>query len=220
MSFTMSSPGAGPSRPPKKPHPDTSSDEIVVIDSLPAGLSATNTPTRSRSKSQTPKAGGAARVAKVGKTVSRPTRAPRRQKSDTVEHSTKTGLGSLSARKGKAKSEEVLVEDTDEEEDSPVFVRESLATRLAEKYTFKSSSSSKSTTPSVKNGSPSTKPEVPPLVLVPPLSLTAPPVPPWLGKTSILLQLPTCVVCKVRWKKSDSGAARWVGCRSLLSAIS
>ncbi|WVR04436.1 hypothetical protein IAU60_001439 [Kwoniella sp. DSM 27419] len=47
------------------------------------------------------------------------------------------------------------------------------------------------------------------LPLLPDLALEPAPVPPWLGKTAVLLQLPACVVCKVRFKKSDSGAGRW-----------
>jgi hypothetical protein len=39
-------------------------------------------------------------------------------------------------------------------------------------------------------------------------------VPDWLGKTAVLLQLKCCVVCKRQWKKSESGAARWVGLSS------
>ncbi|WWD22061.1 hypothetical protein CI109_106549 [Kwoniella shandongensis] len=49
----------------------------------------------------------------------------------------------------------------------------------------------------------------PPLPLLPDLALEPLPVPNWLGKTAVLLQLPGCAVCKVRFKKSDSGAARW-----------
>ncbi|WVF70068.1 hypothetical protein IAT40_004855 [Kwoniella sp. CBS 6097] len=49
----------------------------------------------------------------------------------------------------------------------------------------------------------------PALPLLPDLSLEPAPVPTWLGKTAVLLQLPACAVCKVRFKKTESGAARW-----------
>ncbi|WRT65015.1 uncharacterized protein IL334_001956 [Kwoniella shivajii] len=49
----------------------------------------------------------------------------------------------------------------------------------------------------------------PALPLLPDLALEPLPVPAWLGKTAILLQLNCCAVCKVRFKKTDSGAARW-----------
>ncbi|WVQ97826.1 hypothetical protein IAU59_004941 [Kwoniella sp. CBS 9459] len=48
-----------------------------------------------------------------------------------------------------------------------------------------------------------------PLPLLPDLALEPAPVPTWLGKTAVLLQLPACAVCKVRFKKTESGAARW-----------
>lgn len=129
----------------------------------------------------------------------------------------------------------ILVEgstDEDEDEDEPVFVGKS----LARKYTFKSGSIVKSDTSSSSSivvtdevkpraklkpkGKPKLedqkdpKPQPPPLPLVTPVeNVRAPPVPAWLGKTSILLQIPYCVVCKVRWKK-ENGAARWVSRQS------
>ncbi|WVQ84009.1 hypothetical protein IAT38_006154 [Cryptococcus sp. DSM 104549] len=45
--------------------------------------------------------------------------------------------------------------------------------------------------------------------LFPDLGLEPEPVPAWLGKTAVLLQLQACAVCKVRWKGKESGAARW-----------
>ncbi|RXK42253.1 hypothetical protein M231_00612 [Tremella mesenterica] len=50
-----------------------------------------------------------------------------------------------------------------------------------------------------------------PLVLKQPMNIPkdAPPPPAWLGKTSVLLRLPECVVCHRRFNKTDSGAARW-----------
>ncbi len=112
--------------------------------------------------------------------------------------------------RGKGKARAVLEADDDE----PIFVGSSLATRLADKYSFKSSF------PSIS------PPDLPvPLKDTPPprLPLVAPrsppkqpvPIPSWLGRTAVLLQLPDCVVCRKRWKKSDSGAARWVSCLRL-----
>nr|AAV28735.1 BSP1p [Cryptococcus gattii] len=45
--------------------------------------------------------------------------------------------------------------------------------------------------------------------LLPDLSLESEPVPEWLGRTSVLLQLQACPVCKVRWKQRESGISRW-----------
>nr|AEG78590.1 BSP1 [Cryptococcus gattii] len=45
--------------------------------------------------------------------------------------------------------------------------------------------------------------------LLPDLSLESEPVPEWLGRTSVLLQLQACPVCKVRWKERESGITRW-----------
>ncbi|WWC87234.1 uncharacterized protein L201_002122 [Kwoniella dendrophila CBS 6074] len=49
----------------------------------------------------------------------------------------------------------------------------------------------------------------PSLPLLPDLALTPLPIPDWLGRTAILIPLNNCVVCKVRFKKTDSGAAKW-----------
>nr|XP_019047449.1 hypothetical protein I302_04062 [Kwoniella bestiolae CBS 10118]OCF26379.1 hypothetical protein I302_04062 [Kwoniella bestiolae CBS 10118] len=49
----------------------------------------------------------------------------------------------------------------------------------------------------------------PSLPLLPDLALAPLPVPDWLGRTAILLPLDKCVVCKIRFKKTDSGAAKW-----------
>ncbi|WWD00320.1 hypothetical protein V866_007231 [Kwoniella sp. B9012] len=49
----------------------------------------------------------------------------------------------------------------------------------------------------------------PSLPLLPDLALAPLPVPDWLGRTAILLPLDNCVVCKIRFKKTDSGAAKW-----------
>ncbi|OWT39675.1 hypothetical protein C362_02165 [Cryptococcus neoformans Bt1] len=41
------------------------------------------------------------------------------------------------------------------------------------------------------------------------LGLEPEPVPEWLGRTSVLLQLQACPICKVKWKRKESGIARW-----------
>jgi hypothetical protein len=114
-------------------------------------------------------------------------------------------------------------DSTDEEdEDDPVFV--GIASKLAKKYTFKSTSSNSVSSassgssngitaiPSLDTGQEEKpKPKITPVVLHPPPSPPgkAPAIPAWLGKSSVLLQIPYCVVCKIRWKK-ENGAARWV----------
>lgn len=101
----------------------------------------------------------------------------------------------------------------DDEEDEPVFVGSSLATRLADRYIYKVLSDSSSSSPSSPLLRTTPLPPVPPpLPLVAPVSPPKNPIPilPWLGRTAVLLQLPDCVVCRKRWKKSESGAGRWV----------
>ncbi len=100
----------------------------------------------------------------------------------------------------------------DEDDDEPVFVGSTVATDLAEKYSYKLSSSSYSSPLSPPKRKASPTPAPPPLPLFAPVSPPKKPiaVPVWLGRTAVLLQLPDCVVCRKRWKKSDSGAARWV----------
>jgi len=127
----------------------------------------------------------------------------------------------LEKEKGKAKgkgkeAETILVEDSTDE-DEPVFV--GVASKLAKKYSFKSISSASTTSsigvtpvPQPDTGQAIEKSKPPPLVLHPPLSPPgkAPSIPGWLGKSSILLQIPECVVCKIKWRKKENGAARWV----------
>lgn len=47
-------------------------------------------------------------------------------------------------------------------------------------------------------------------VLLPPRDDPPLPVPEWLGRTSVLLRLNDCPVCRRHLKKSDAGPARWV----------
>lgn len=107
-----------------------------------------------------------------------------------------------------------MLVDESTDEDEPVFV--GVANQLAKKYNFNSASSISSTSTGiiVVHDTAQTeidKPKPPPLILHPPLSPQGKPptIPAWLGKSSILLQIPYCVVCKLRWKK-ENGAARWV----------
>ncbi|KAL8634473.1 MAG: hypothetical protein Q9228_007932 [Teloschistes exilis] len=106
---------------------------------------------------------------------------------------------------------------SDTDDDEPVFLGGKIARRLAEKYSYVSSSSDSSNDMAskplavAKREKKESKSKPPPLPLLPSLPARPPlPVPPWLGKASILNQLSTCVVCKVPFKKTDSGAARWV----------
>lgn len=48
--------------------------------------------------------------------------------------------------------------------------------------------------------------------LLPPRDDPAPPVPEWLGRTSVLLRLRDCPVCRRTFKKAEAGPARWVSC--------
>jgi hypothetical protein len=158
----------------------------------------------------------------------RPQRIPRKAATRSTSISkpkpTKKAAGSEKEKeKGKGKTkgkgeeiETILVEDSTDE-DEPIFV--GVASKLAEKYTLKSisSHSTTSSTGIIPIAQPDTgqvieKPKPPPLILHPPLSPPgkAPSIPAWLGKSSILLQIPNCVVCKIRWQKKENGAARWV----------
>jgi hypothetical protein len=139
------------------------------------------------------------------------------------------------------------LEDTDDDKDDdnndgdePVFLHETIAKRLADKYTYRSSSSSSIGSSSLVDlSAPTSRARAKPKRSTPAtatamatmrtkatasstprasLSLAQPPSPPrepvpvpdWLGKTAVLLQLKCCVICRKQWKKSDSGAARWV----------
>ncbi|KAK8846749.1 hypothetical protein IAR55_005836 [Kwoniella newhampshirensis] len=84
---------------------------------------------------------------------------------------------------------------------SPIGGREQTVKPKYSRDRSKSTAPSSSTTTAITT--------IPPLPLLPDLALGPLPVPRWLGKTAVLLQLPCCAVCKVRFKKSDSGAARW-----------
>jgi hypothetical protein len=129
------------------------------------------------------------------------------------------------------------LEDTDDDKDDdnndgdePVFLHETIAKRLADKYTYRSSSSSSIGSSSLvdlsaptsrarakpKRSTPATATAMATMrtkatLAQPPSPPREPvPVPDWLGKTAVLLQLKCCVICRKQWKKSDSGAARWV----------
>jgi hypothetical protein len=212
----MDQPEAGPSRPqrPALIHLG-SSDEVIEVEATKA-VPRPKRITRTKAPSTTTISGT--------KKTRKSTRAP-----STV----------VAKSKGKGKAKEaaddtILVGDsTDEEdEDEPIFV--GIASKLAQKYTFKSASSNSisSASSASSNGitpipppvlAPTTpdtgqddkpKLKITPVVLLPPPSPPgkAPTIPTWLGKSSVLLQIPNCVVCKIRWKK-ENGAARWVSLR-------
>jgi hypothetical protein len=181
----MDQPEAGPSRPqrPALIHLG-SSDEVIEVEATKA-VPRPKRITRTKAPSTTTISG----TTKTRKS----TRAP-----STV----------VAKSKGKGKAKEaaddtILVGDsTDEEdEDEPIFV--GIASKLAQKYTFKSASSNSISSASSASSNGITP--IPPPVL-------APTIPTWLGKSSVLLQIPNCVVCKIRWKK-ENGAARWVSLR-------
>jgi hypothetical protein len=183
---------AGPSRPtPPKLH-HSSSDEPQIIE----------TTTTSRRPQRIPR--------KVSGRPTPPVK-PRAAKKATLEKGKAKGKGK---EKEKEKEVDVVLVEDSTDEDEPVFV--GVASKLAKKYNFKSASFISSTSTGIvvvpDTGPEIDKPKPPPLILHPPLSPQGKPptIPAWLGKSSILLQIPYCVVCKLRWKK-ENGAARWVG---------
>lgn len=110
------------------------------------------------------------------------------------------------------------------EEDDIVFVRENKARELASRFTFQpdaprsrrlgpTSSTTTAPTPaaSFASGSSSSSSLIAtpfnPILATPREPL---PVPDWLPRTAILKELPKCVLCQREFKKSESGAARWV----------
>jgi len=180
---------AGPSRPTPPRLQHSSSDEPQIIETTTTSLRPQRIP---------------------GKVSGRavPPVKPRAAKKTTLEKGKAKGRG-----KGKEKEVDVVLVDDSTDEDEPVFV--GVASKLAKKYNFKSASSISSTSTGIivvpDTGPEIDKPTPRPLILHPPLSPQgkAPSIPAWLGKSSILLQIPYCVVCKLRWKK-ENGAARWV----------
>jgi hypothetical protein len=191
----MDHPEAGPSRRTPVPLQHNSSDELQIIEPTTTNLRPRRIPRKPAERSSTIKA------------VNPKARATARK------------ISGSDKGKGKAKAtgeiETILVEESTDE-DEPVFV--GIASKLAKKYTFKSVSSGSSTSssnslpiPTPLDTGQDDKPKPAPLILHPPPSPPgkAPAIPAWLGKSSVLLQIPYCVVCKIRWKK-ENGAARWV----------
>jgi hypothetical protein len=191
----MDHPEAGPSRRTPVPLQHNSFDELQIIEPTTTSLRPRRIPRRPAERSSTIKA------------VKPKARATARKTSGSDKG------------KGKAKAtgeiETILVEESTDE-DEPVFV--GIASKLAKKYTFKSVSSGSSTSssnslpiPTPLDTGQDDEPKPAPLILHPPPypPEKAPAIPAWLGKSSVLLQIPYCVVCKIRWKK-ENGAARWV----------
>lgn len=235
----MSAPEAGPSRSPRpavgQPEHD-SSDEIeeVPLSSRKRAAAKAKRPVKSKTgtavegESQdltTPAAQPAPRSRRIPRTTATSTRT-------TVRSTTAVGPTTKTKLKGKEKSADrddtILVEESTDE-DEPMFVGASIAKKLSSKYTFQPNSVSKSNSSLSSSSSSSIvitsvnskqkpivvedeKPQPPPLPLLAPLEpAKPPPVPAWLGRTAVLLQIPYCVVCRVRWKKEkENGAARWV----------
>lgn len=222
----MDPPEAGPSR---TPGPTIQLDNGSSDDIEEVPLSKTRT-TKGKSRAK-PKANPAAVAEDVSpaQPVARSRRIPRTAttraaaRSTTVARST-ANLNSKGKGKQVDKDETILVQESTDE-DEPMFVGESIAKKLASKFTFQSTTTSKSNSSLSSSSSSSVvvvgvkdrpivvedeKPQPPPLPLLAPLDpVKAPPVPAWLGRTAVLLQIPYCVVCRVRWKR-ENGAARWV----------
>lgn len=135
-----------------------------------------------------------------------------------------------------SRSKTLVISDNDDDE--PEFIGPVLG-GLAEKYRFKEVSSStaagKLSRPTKEMSRPSSKSNAKrksdavsaPTVktrgksdslskqpgshtLLPDIGLEPDSVPKWLGRTSVLLQLQACPICKVRWKGKESGIARAV----------
>lgn len=188
----MDQPEAGPSRQTPPPLTHSSSDDLQIIEPTAASRRPQRIPRKAATRS-------------ASITKAKPTKK----------------AAALKKEKGKSKGkgkevETILVEDSTDE-DEPVFV--GVASKLAKKYSFKSTSSGSITSstnvvppPKLDTGQDNDKPKPPPLVLHPPLLPPgkAPSIPGWLGKSSVLLQIPECVVCKIKWRKKENGAARWV----------
>jgi hypothetical protein len=195
----MDQPEAGPSRRSPPVLQRSSSDDLKIIEPTPASRRPQRIPRKAATRSTS---------------ITKPKTT---KKAAGSEKEKEKGKGKT---KGKGKEiETILVEDSTDE-DEPIFV--GVASKLAEKYTFKSisSASTTSSTGIIPISHPDTgqvieKPKPPPLILHPPLSPPGKPpsIPAWLGKSSILLQIPNCVVCKIRWQKKENGAARWVSFR-------
>ncbi|ORX34397.1 hypothetical protein BD324DRAFT_657762 [Kockovaella imperatae] len=118
----------------------------------------------------------------------------------------------ISPKKGKT----VAAPIADGSDDEPIFLGGTAATNLANKFAFRSLS----TTSRVAGKSAPENSALPPsastesstkrLVLRAPSPTKEPlPVPSWLGKTAVLLKVRDCPLCTKEFKKSDSGAARW-----------
>lgn len=228
----MDQPEAGPSRSPASTSRQPENGSSDDIEEVPLAKTRT-TKGKSRAKPK-PRAVSAtvAEDASPAQPVARFRRIPRAATTRTAARpptiTTRSTTNANSKGKGKQvdKDETILVEESTDE-DEPMFVGESIAKKLASKFTFQSTTKSKSKSNSSLSSSSSSsvvvvgvkdrpivvedeKPQPPPLPLLPPLDpIKAPPVPAWLGRTAVLLQIPYCVVCRVRWKK-ENGAARWV----------
>jgi hypothetical protein len=174
----------------------------------------TRTATRSRSRSTSLKPA----------TASLTTRSTYRKLApkSTIESPAKEYKGKGKAtRSDGMQMQPIEVTSDDEDDDKPVFVGQKAANRLAAKYNFipgeKPFTTSRTKGDIIKVDSKGKgkatdeKPQPPPLPLRPPSPPREPlAVPSWLSRTAFLLQLPKCVVCNVTFKKTDSGAGRWV----------
>jgi hypothetical protein len=224
------------------------SDETRRSPSLvPSIVSAAESSTSTTSKSKAPRKPRAPGAAAAK---------PRKKKDPTpAEQDATSGINpptnAAGSRKGKERAvpppEEVIeVKDEEgEDDDSPVFVGEAMARKLAERFSFQqkplatsvssagSSSAAAKEKPKPASGRPKKektegggedsgvkvkmrkgkgkKEEAGEgsLALYPPKE--AEPAPAWLGGTTAMLKvLIDCPLCATRWKKNESGPARWV----------
>lgn len=227
LDIDMDHPVAGPSRmsPTTNVTREGSSDEIEEVVHTSRSRSKTS---RSRTDASTLHDQAEDEIIEVS-AAGRPRRIPRKAATGSTARRAparaKAPNGTNAKGKGKAvqpETDATILVDESTDEDEPLFVGKS----LAKKYTFQSASIVKSDTSSSSSivitdeikpkaeAKPKTKPQLkgdaeekpshPPLPLLAPVeNVKPPPVPAWLGRTSVLLQIPYCVVCRVRWKQVE-----------------
>nr|XP_019008744.1 uncharacterized protein I206_06426 [Kwoniella pini CBS 10737]OCF47525.1 hypothetical protein I206_06426 [Kwoniella pini CBS 10737] len=133
----------------------------------------------------------------IGSTMNKLIEKYKLKSSNINSNSTKSNSRSISKSKSKSKSPSINLNFENQKSDKSLS-NESIPKNSKEKSKVKIKIKTKNESTSL------------PLPLLPDLGSLIPlPVPEWLGKTSILLKLNNCAICKVRFKKTDSGAARW-----------
>ncbi|KAL1409746.1 hypothetical protein Q8F55_003743 [Vanrija albida] len=197
------------------PSSSSSSDEPILLESPPPPA---NNRSRSTSRAST------ATLRNDSIVVLDDSDSPAASTSTAKRHAAIPRSGPRRAKRSQTKLN--AVDDDDEIE----FVGESVASDLAARFTFPGSasssrssmtstrppsSSSRGLGPSSSKGpgggiprGPSSRPAKI-VALAPPPSEKPVPVPEWIGRVAVLKQLARCVVCRLEFKKQDSGPTRW-----------